>query len=87
MSIWKWTPIKEEFPPIGEDVLVCDIDGDIYLTHRLNCASLECYDDIGDKIKNIVAWCPLPEPYKERDRRMRKRFGFTEGFMIGGIIM
>ena len=65
MSKWKWTPIKEEFPPIGEDILVCDIDGDIYLTHRVQYYnSWECYNDMGDKIKNIVAWCPLPEPYK-----------------------
>ena len=46
--------------------LICDIDGDIYLTHRVNISStkFEFYDEWGDRIKNIVAWMPLPAPYQ-----------------------
>lgn len=61
-----WISICESFPPKGQDILVCDIDGDIYLTHRVDYySSWHCLDDMGNKIKNIRAWMFLPKPYKE----------------------
>lgn len=63
----KWIDVSERLPGIGEDVLVCDIDGDIYVNylHSDTCLNKWGYDAFGDKIKNIMAWMPLPEPYKE----------------------
>lgn len=62
-----WQIMGVTLPEVGKDVLICDIDGDIYLTHRVNISStkFEFYDVWGDRIKNIVAWMPLPAPYQE----------------------
>lgn len=62
-----WKIMGLELPEVGKDVLICDIDGSIYLTHRVNITKTEFafYDVWGDKIKNIVAWMPLPKPYQE----------------------
>ena len=61
-----WIDIKKKLPPLGTDFLVCDYSGDIYLTHRvLEGDVFRCRDPYGDKIKDIVAWMPLPEPYKK----------------------
>lgn len=61
-----WQIMGVTLPEVGKDVLICDIDGDIYLTHRVNISStkFEFYDEWGDRIKNIVAWMPLPAPYQ-----------------------
>lgn len=66
-QILKWLRMDEALPEVGKNILVCDIDGDIYFTRRVNNSSTQFsfYDEWGDKIKNIVAWMPLPAPYKE----------------------
>lgn len=61
-----WIRITDRMPESGKDVLLCDIDGDIYLGHynsqqRYWWESNGC----GDHVKNVIAWMPLPEPYKE----------------------
>lgn len=63
---YKWIPIKynHNLPIVGQDVEVCDIDGDIYITY-LHTDGRWGYDHYGCKIKNVVAWRELPEPYKE----------------------
>lgn len=60
-----WQIMGVTLPEVGKDVLICDIDGNIYLTHRVNISStkFEFYDVWGDRIKNVVAWMPLPAPY------------------------
>lgn len=62
-SVWQIMGVT--LPEVGKDVLICDIDGDIYLTHRVNLDSTKFafFNEWGDKIKNVVAWMPLPEPY------------------------
>ena len=59
-----WIPVTERLPAMGKSVLMCDIDGDIYLGHRTQCGYYypDFYDD---KVKNVIAWMPLPEPFKE----------------------
>ena len=60
----KWIPVTERLPDVGADILFCDIDGDAYAGHRTRHGDF--YPDFdGDKIKNVVAWMPKPEPYKE----------------------
>ena len=62
-AIPKWNPVTERLPAMGKSVLICDIDGDIYLGHRTQCGYY--YPDFcGDRVKNVTAWCNLPEPYK-----------------------
>ena len=63
-AIPHWIPVTERLPAMGKSVLMCDIDGDIYLGHRTQCGYY--YPDFcGDRVKNVTAWCNLPEPYKE----------------------
>lgn len=31
---FEWIPCDKELPEIGQDILFCDIDGDIYVGHR-----------------------------------------------------
>ena len=57
-----WIDIAEQKPDVGISVLVCDIEDDIYLTHLTRADRF--FDDSGNCIKNIVAWMPLPKPYK-----------------------
>ncbi len=59
----EWIPVKYNRPIVGQDVEVCDIDGDIYITY-LHTDGTWGYDYCGCKIKNVVAWRELPEPYK-----------------------
>ena len=69
-----WIPVTERLPAIGKSVLMCDIDGDIYLGHRTQCGYY-CPDFYDDRVKNVTAWMPLPKPYvgerkdDETDRR------------------
>jgi len=61
-----WIPLSEREPDISKSVLICDIEGDIYLGHRTRCGSY--YPDFGDdRIKSVIAWMSLPEPYREEE--------------------
>ena len=46
-----------------KDVLVCDIDGDIYKAYMSEYDGWRRSEDF-ENIKNVVAWMPLPEAYK-----------------------
>jgi hypothetical protein len=60
----RWIPVTERLPDISKSVLICDIDGDIYLGYRTRYGDYyPAYGD--DRIKCVTAWMPLPEPYKE----------------------
>lgn len=58
-----WITIKEKLPIVGKDVLVCDRDGDVYLTHRTQYDNF--FTEAGDEIRGVIAWQYLPKPYKE----------------------
>ena len=60
-----WISVSQELPinNHGTDVLVCDIDGDIYKAYLSDYDGWRRSDDF-EKIKSVVAWMPLPEPYK-----------------------
>ena len=56
----RWVPVSERLPE--EYCLFCDIDGDVYYGHiYCNKWWAEGQDD---RIKNVVAWMPLPPSYQ-----------------------
>ena len=73
----KWIPVSERLPEFNIEVLVCNDDGKIHVALREDDEFVTewrykyyCYDsDIWDVEENgeIIAWMPLPEPYKENE--------------------
>ena len=60
----EWIPTSETMPDNpSEDVLVCDIDGDIYKAYLSDYDGWKRSEDF-EKVKNVVAWQPLPPAYK-----------------------
>ena len=58
-----WIPVTERLPQTGESVMICDAYGDICIGHR-TMGGYYFPDFYDDKIKDVRAWCELPEPYK-----------------------
>ena len=63
----KWIPVYEGMPEDGQNVLFCDIDEEIMLGYHVKGRSGTHFSQDGtwDDMKNVFAWMPLPEPYKE----------------------
>ena len=67
----KWIPCSERLPDRLGDYLVSDKYGDVYSTNldylREGEKCFGYYGDDGFFIKNdtVIAWQPLPEPYKK----------------------
>ena len=60
VSPYRWIPCENDLPDIGMTVLFCDIDGDEFIGHR----ALHWWWSVDEKVKNVIAWMPLPEAYK-----------------------
>ena len=59
----QWIPVTERLPQTGESVMICDAYGDICIGHR-TMGGYYFPDFCEDKIKDVRAWCELPEPFK-----------------------
>lgn len=53
----------ENLPKEGEEVLVCTQFGRVFIDSL--CCGEGCYFDDYGEMDGIVAWMPLPKPYKE----------------------
>ena len=65
----EWIPIEERRPKMGEVVMCCNIHGSVFvsaITHRYDPSERVVSTDFGSHY-NVVAWQPLPEPYKGGD--------------------
>ena len=56
-----WIPCSERLPEDKKYVLVTDY-GETDIGRRFGGRWLDYY---GDKLKDVTAWMPLPEPYRE----------------------
>ena len=63
----RWIPVTERLPE--RNALFCDRYGDIYRGHYNKGDRTFFEDGFMDKVKNVVAWMPLPEPYTGADMR------------------
>lgn len=63
-----WIPVKERIPEVFDNVLVCTKEGGRTIAHRCpNQAHGRYYDLHSSPIDNIIAWQPLPEPYRPEE--------------------
>lgn len=60
----KWIPCSERKPKQQQQVIITD-EGDV-LTGYINSLN-EWMDFHGNRLKGVIAWMPLPEPYKENE--------------------
>ena len=59
----KWIPVSERLPEGADYCLCCDKDGHMAIGRMSNWSSYWCFDDDNTDI-DVIAWMPLPEPYK-----------------------
>lgn len=64
----EWIPVNEKLPEVHKKVLVSDIFG-VYIGEFIdaeeNWGGKHFINEHGMQSKSVVAWQPLPEPYKE----------------------
>ena len=59
----KWIPVSERLPEENDHCLCCDEDGYMTIGYVLKWSKEWCFDD-DDIDLDVVAWMPLPTPYK-----------------------
>ena len=65
----EWIPVRERLPEINKPVLVWVYD-EYYLSELHSIGGVmywdfDQFDLSGDEFDDVIAWMPLPEPYKE----------------------
>lgn len=80
----KWIPVNDRLPNLFEVVLVTDECGNVFEYER---RSLDDDGNVCDEWcflgRKIVAWMPLPEPYKKGGADMRKEDPMAAAFILG----
>ena len=68
-KIGEWIPVEERLPRKGEQVMVCNRYGSVFVSaitypNARVLSTGECHDF--GKHYGVVAWMPLPEPYMRK---------------------
>lgn len=69
-----WIPVSERLPKDKHHVLFCDSDNNVMVGFHVNDRPVTEFRLWGTWaiIKNVVAWMPLPEPYKVESKKGEK---------------
>ena len=62
-----WIPVEERLPENGHSVLICGIHGWIDVGWYIR-GTWSTGFSAAEIVKEVVAWMPLPEPYKPKRR-------------------
>lgn len=60
----KWIPVEEKLPENGHSVLICGIHGWIDVGWYIRETWMTGFS-AAEIVKEVVAWMPLPEPYRK----------------------
>lgn len=63
-----WIPVSERLPEEETDVLICNENGDIELSRGSYSTEVEndfIWYTSGWRFGKVIAWMPLPDPYKK----------------------
>lgn len=74
MALRQWIPVSERLPKKDADILATYVDGEEARIVPVNYGDGTWYDCIFNSTLDshkVVAWMPLPEPYKEGEIRAR----------------
>lgn len=65
----KWVSVKEKLPKDGVDVLAYLESGEYVIRHIVEVFGYKEWSggQIGERTHNVIAWQPLPAPYKESE--------------------
>ena len=66
-NMGEWIPVSERLPEDERDVLICNKNGDIALSRGSYSTEVEndfIWYTSGWRFGKVIAWIPLPEPYK-----------------------
>lgn len=58
----EWVPVTERLPDRREGAVLVTDWGDVCYAYRNDIGTWMDFD--GNKLKDVTAWMPLPEPYK-----------------------
>lgn len=63
----EWIPVSEQLPEEEIDVLICNSNGDIEISRGSYSTEVEndfIWYTSGWRFGKVIAWMPLPQPYK-----------------------
>lgn len=62
----EWIPVSERLPEIEKAIIISCVGLQVYTGFRSNTEGYYyTHQDSYIESKNVIAWMPLPEPYKE----------------------
>lgn len=72
-----WIPCSKRLPEVFDNVLISTIEGGRTIGHRCpNQAFGRFYDLHSFAIDNVIAWQPLPSPYKPEEKPEKPQTNF-----------
>ena len=67
-SAQQWIPCSERLPRLDEEVLATTAWNDITMAWRIGIDTWFIHEgNTNATTDDLIAWCPLPEPYKGED--------------------